>query len=163
MARKITRNVNAAQGMITFSVEGKPDLSISLTDVSSLLERLALHGLSQKIGDSAAGADGPDDAYESMSGTIKDLLAGQWTTRTTSGAARSSYLARAIAEHKGVDVSRAIAAIKRLEEQGEQGEAALKELRKALSPIIKRMQAEDAVKKAEQARDTAIGALDLEV
>lgn len=163
MARKISREVNPEAGTIKFLVEGKDPILVSLDDVAQLARRLALHGLSQKIGDSAAGAETTDEAYKALQDTTADLMAGNWTTRVSTGVARTSYLARAIAEYKGCDVNAAKAAIDRLEEAGEAGEAKLKEIRKALKPIIARMQAEDAVKKAQEAKGQAVGELALEV
>ena len=81
-----------------------------------IVERLALHGLSQKIGDSAANFSKEENfhgAFGAMQGTADNLLQGIWAAKGGSG---TSDLAQAIAELQDVEIEEAEAAIARMDE-----------------------------------------------
>lgn len=58
------------------------DLSTLTTE---MVERLAIHGLQQKVADAASGATTADEANASMSKARDAILAGEWTQRTGGG------------------------------------------------------------------------------
>lgn len=75
-----THNVNRAEQNVT----------IDLTKLNAeTIAQLVLHGLTQKIGDAAAGKKG-DEALASMQKVMDQLLAGDWTARRGGGASRSA-------------------------------------------------------------------------
>ena len=81
-----------------------------------IVERLALHGLSQKLGDSAANFSKEENfhgAFGAMQGTADNLLQGIWAAKGNGG---TSDLAQAIAELQDVEIEEAEAAIARMDE-----------------------------------------------
>lgn len=82
-----------------------------------MVEQLALHGLSQKVGDSAAGFSKAGDysgAFGAMQQVVDNLYAGQWSTRGQGGGV--SDLVQAIAELRGVELDAAQAAVDAMDE-----------------------------------------------
>lgn len=51
---------------------------------ADIMTKLALHGLHQKIADSAAGAKTEAEAIAAMNKTVDSLMKGEWATRTAS-------------------------------------------------------------------------------
>ena len=81
-----------------------------------IVTRLALHGLSQKLGDSAASFSKEENfhgAFGAMQGTADNLLQGVWAAKGGSG---TSDLAQAIAELQDIEIEEAEAAIARMDE-----------------------------------------------
>ena len=81
-----------------------------------IVTRLALHGLSQKLGDSAASFSKEGDfhgAFGAMQGTADNLLQGVWVAKGSGG---TSDLAQAIAELQDIEIEEAEAAIARMDE-----------------------------------------------
>jgi len=75
---------------------------------------LMLHGASQKIGDSYAGAKGDfASGIASAQSVIDQLLAGEWTSSGEERGPRLAELAEAIARIKGVPVEKALAAVEK--------------------------------------------------
>lgn len=114
---------------------------------AATVERLAVHGLSQKIGDAASSFSKDRDflgAFASMSGVWETLLAGGWNQK---GGGGTSDLVAAVAKLKGVSLEEAQAAIdKATEEQ-------VAQLKK--HPAIKAEIAEIQKKRAKEAAKTA--------
>lgn len=50
-----------------------------------IVAELAMHGLHQKLADSAAGAESMDEATSAMGKVFDQLVAGEWTRRGTGG------------------------------------------------------------------------------
>lgn len=133
-------------------------IAFDLTKVDqNTLLRLALHGASQKIGDSYAGAkeSGEDPikyAHEAVSETIKQLYEGKWSvTRTGSGAPRVSILVMAYARVKGITEDQA------LELLGDLSDDDKKELQKnkKIAAAIALIRAEQAAERAKKAAEAA--------
>ena len=84
----------------------------------AMVERLALHGLSQKVGDAAASFSKERDyhgAFGAMQGVVDNLMQGVWSSRAGSSTAD---LVTAIAELQGVELEAAAEAVgKATEEQ----------------------------------------------
>lgn len=75
---------------------------------SEMVTQLALHGLSQKVGDASAGFSKAGDysgAFGAMQQVVDNLIAGQWSTRGQGGGL--SDLVQAICDLRGVDVEAA--------------------------------------------------------
>lgn len=72
-------------------------------ETDPLLFQLALHGASQKIGDSASGIEDLDDAVAAVDATIAQLQAGNWTAERAAGSGfgGASIVVRAVAEVTG--------------------------------------------------------------
>lgn len=114
---------------------------------SVTVERLAVHGLSQKIGDAASSFSKDRDflgAFASLSGVWETLQAGGWNQK---GGGGTSDLVAAVAKLKGVSLEEAQAAI---DKANEEQLAALKK-----HPAIKAEIAEIQKKRAKEAAKTA--------
>lgn len=82
--KKLSR-VKDGEGAILFQVAGFEPIRCSLDEVSGdIKHRLAMHGMSQKIGDSAAGSEG-QEAYDSIISTWNTLKDGKWAERVSTG------------------------------------------------------------------------------
>lgn len=82
-------------------------LEVQVDPASDLGRQAAGHGLSQKIGDAAAGADSIEDAFESMLEVCKRISNGEWTKAregSAGGSAKgSSELVQALCAVMGQD------------------------------------------------------------
>ena len=99
----------AGEAGVTFNLPDETVITINLADLpEAVIERLAVHGLSQKIGDSYAGAGKAESplayAKEAISETIKQLMAGDWRIAAVGGAPRLTLLVRAVARAFGQSV-----------------------------------------------------------
>lgn len=122
-----------------------------------LLPRLALHGASQKIGDSYSGAkeSGEDPiayAKASIEETIKQLYEGKWSVgRTGTGAPRTTHLVRAYAALTGKTLEEALETVGGLtdeEKKALQGQ-------KKIAAKIAQFKAEDAAARAAKLAEEA--------
>jgi hypothetical protein len=85
---------------------------------ASMINELAWHGLSQKVGDSAAGFSKAQDfsgAFGAMQQVVDNLYSGIWSTRGQGGGVAD--LVNAIAELRGVTVEAAQAAVDAMDEE----------------------------------------------
>lgn len=81
-----------------------------------IVERLAIHGLSQKVGDSASGFSKDRDfhgAFGAMQGVEDNLRAGVWVSKGGSG---TSDLVAVLADLQGASLEDAQAAVDRMTE-----------------------------------------------
>lgn len=116
-----TKDTDAESGTLDVTFATGAQLSVSLDDLSEgIVRELALHGLSQKVGDSYASVKGDAAAaFEAAGRVIEQLKSGEWKTARASGEGKSrvSELAEAIARIKSVDVAKAAAAIAQASEE----------------------------------------------
>lgn len=75
-----------------------------------IIQRLAVHGMTQKLDDSAAGEDEPE-AIEEIGATAEMLAKGEWTSRVAGDGIEGGIFARAWMQVKGVSLADAKAAI----------------------------------------------------
>ena len=104
---------------VRFVLGNGVEVQASLADMSEeMVERLALHGLSQKVGDAAASFSKERDyhgAFGAMQAVVDNLMQGVWSSRAGSSTAD---LVTAIAELQGVELEAAAEAVgKATEEQ----------------------------------------------
>jgi hypothetical protein len=88
MANKIaTKSINVEDMNVMFKFVDGTTRTIALSDLSEgMVTHLALHGLSQKGGDSYSGAESVGEAVEKFNSTIDMLLNGDWSAgRSASG------------------------------------------------------------------------------
>jgi hypothetical protein len=115
----------------------------------NMLEKFALHGAEQKLGDEISGLDDVEDAIIAIDDLMDRLASGEWSIRReSSGIAGSSVLARALVELTGkspLDVRAQLKALSQAEK------VAMREHPK-LKPIIEQL--ETAKKKKGPAIDT---------
>lgn len=148
LSKILPSDVGGQPGAVQFVLGNGLKVVVALAELGEEMQvQLMLHGLSQKVGDSAAGFSKAKDfsgAFGAMQAVADNLLNGVWTNRSGSGA---GDLVQAIADLQGVSVETAQAAVDRMDE--EQQTAFLKH------PAIKAKMAEI---KAERAKANAAGA-----
>lgn len=109
--------VGGVPGCIRFVLGNGVEVQASLADFKQeILDGLVLHGLSQKVGDSASGFSKARDfhgAFGAMQSVVDGLLAGNWSTRSGGG---TSDLVQAIAELQGASLEDAQAAVDKMDE-----------------------------------------------
>jgi hypothetical protein len=151
-----TKEIDLDKKSIDFTFS---DGSTRTLDVDALPEeiktRLMLHGASQKGGDSFAGAKGDTkEALASLDKVIETLVSGSWTASRGDGETkpRTTELAQALAQLKGVTLEVAQAAV----------EAADEDKRKAwrghpkIKAVIASLRAAKAEAKAARSEEAAI-------
>ena len=82
-----------------------------------IVERLALHGLSQKMGDAASSfskAENYHGAFGAIQSVVDNLQNGEWSSRGGSG---TSDLAQAIAELQDLEIDEADEAVGKMDEE----------------------------------------------
>jgi hypothetical protein len=144
----------AVSGVLTANADAAPGLAISFPDGSSasvnladlppdVVTRLAVHGLSQKVGDSYASAGKAENplgyAKEAVKETIEQLIAGLWRVTAGPGEPRVTQLARAVARAFGITEEAAVATFTDKEESMSEEE---------YKAFVKQVKADPAVKKA---------------
>lgn len=134
----LTAKADEAAG-VAFAFPDGETVTIRLSELPrEMVERLAVHGLSQKGGDSYASAGSEENplgaAKEWLKATLEDLRKGAWRV-TTAGGFRATMLARALARVTGQTVEAAQAVVdlnSELDDDGkpsENGKAWLKKMR----------------------------------
>lgn len=104
MARfeKATKSYNEETGEVRFEFANGNSLAININDVPEAVKNHALaHGLLQKIGDSYAGADTVEDAYEAANDTLTTIKSGDWKAARAGVGAGGGDLIKALAAVTG--------------------------------------------------------------
>lgn len=144
--------------------------SLSLNDLNDeIITRLALHGLSQKLGDSYAGAGTEDDpvavATAAVGGVIENLMEGNWTQRATgTSGPRVTMLAEALSRATGKPVEECAELVNELKDAADTEDASDEDKARfdavknhpAVKAEMSKIRAERAAAKAE--KDAAKGA-----
>jgi len=156
-AKKATKKVTDSGIDITF--ESGDALTVNLDQLDqSIVTKLALHGLSQKLGDSYAGAE-MAEAFELASSVATRLIEGEWTQAREGGGggARMSMLVEALAAATGQTAEASLDVVKGMSDEQK------KELKKhpAIASKLATIAAERAVEKAAKAEQAAAEAGDL--
>jgi tRNA(Ile2) C34 agmatinyltransferase TiaS len=109
MAKVATKSLDLEKGTVEFVFEGSDPIIVALKDFTEETQlHAALHGLSQKLGDSYASAKGVvADAKAMFEAVLHQLKNGDWRAARGEGEAkpRTTELAMAIAriQNKGVE------------------------------------------------------------
>ncbi len=114
---KIANKVKTPQS-VTFTFEDKAGTTyeIKLADFSdTIVQALAVHGISQKLGDSYSGITSVSEAIEKFEDTIANLKAGNFNVRASGSG--NQLLAEAVARIKGLEVEEASKLLKDLDEE----------------------------------------------
>lgn len=130
------------------------DLEVSLAEIPpEIVHRLALHGLSQKVGDSYAGCE-VDEAFDKASAVVSDLKEGNWSTRVaTGGSPRSTQLAQALADATGKTLDEAAAVLEPMDDEQKKDLRKHPQIKACLAQIRAAKAAADAEKAAGEAVD----------
>ncbi len=148
-----------------FGEAGSVEVGLDQFD-AEIVTRLALHGLSQKCGDSYASAkkatEGTDIdpavwARGQVEAVVEQLVKKDWTTRTPGAGGAVTDLATALAEVVGCPVEEAVARLADAEKEEKAG------LRKHpdIAAVLSRIKAERAAAKAQKDAEKAGSGPDL--
>lgn len=114
----------------------------------SIVRQLALHGLSQKGGDSYSGADSVEEARGLLQKVLENLKNGNWSAARAAGeGGKVTDLARALAEVTGKDLGEVVT---KLDEMSKADKMARRK-HPAVAAVIARLANERALKKAQEA------------
>ncbi len=123
----------------------------------NLLAKFAAHGAEQKLGDEIAGLNDVEDCVLAVDELIDRLYNGEWSVkREASGMAGTSVLVRALVEHTGKTVEQ----IKQFLSGKSQAEKVALRNNPKIKPIVERIEAEKASKKANVDTDAMLGELE---
>lgn len=140
--------VGGAPGKVAFVLGNGVRVELELAKLNAdMKEQLILHGISQKVGDSASGFSKARDfhgAFGAMQGVVDTLYAGAWSSRSGGG---TSDLVQALAELQGLEEADVQAAVDAMDEEQ------LAEVRK--HPAVKAKVAELVQERAKAAAERA--------
>ena len=159
------KNPDFEANTIGFTFGEAGSVAVAIADLpTDIVAKLALHGLSQKLGDSYAGAKStcaetgadPDEwAKAQVEAVFAQLVEGNWTTRTP-GSRTATDLATALSEVTGAPLEECIA---RLDDADKDEKKGLRNHAK-IKVILERIKKERAEKKAEKLAAAAAEASD---
>lgn len=146
--KKVSKTVSETG--VTFEFHDGETLSANLSELSpDMVNKLAIHGLSQKVGDSYSGEDAAN-CQTIAETTWKALVEGNWSTRAGGGGGpRISQLAEALSRATGQEIQDCVAAIADMDDEQK------KDLR--AHPEIKAILAEIKLEKAKAEAEKAAG------
>lgn len=104
MARfeKATKSYNEETGDVRFEFANGNTLTINVNAVPEAIRNHALaHGLLQKIGDSYAGAESVEEAFEAANDTLDTIKGGEWKAARAGVGAGGGDLIKALAAATG--------------------------------------------------------------
>lgn len=117
VVKKADKTIDLENQAVVFAFSNGKVVKLELGKISDVNRvRLALHGASQKAGDSYAGDETVEDAIKSCESTIQDLYNGNWSTRSV-GSPRSTLLAQAISRISKADIKQVVAQLEAMEEE----------------------------------------------
>ena len=148
---KITPDKPGGQARkITFVLGNGLKVEAGLEGLSpEIVEQLAMHGLSQKIGDAAAGFSKARDfsgAFSAMQSVADNLVARVWASRGTGG---TSDLVAALCELQGLELEQVQEAVDKMTEE----QLAEVSRHPAVKEAIARIKAERLAQQAKGAED----------
>lgn len=154
--RKLLKEAFVKDGVVSIRLDFRNGETRTFTLPSSLLLKFAAHGAEQKLGDEIAGLADIDDAVLAIDALTERLSKGEWgVTREANGMAGTSVLVRALVEHTGKTVEQ----IKAFLSAKSQAEKVALRNNPKVKPIVERIEAEKASKKANVDTDAMLDEL----
>lgn len=146
-----------ADGKVQVRLDFRNGETRLFTVPDNLLNKFAAHGAEQKLGDEIAGLNDVEDCVLAVDELIDRLYNGEWSVkREANGMAGTSVLVRALVEHTGKTVD----AIKQFLAGKSQAEKVALRNNPKIKPIVERVEAEKASKKASVDTDAMLGELE---
>ena len=146
-----------ADGKVAVRLDFRNGETRLFTLPDSLMAKFAAHGAEQKLGDEIAGLTDIEDCILAVDELIDRLYNGEWgVKREANGMAGTSVLVRALVEHTGKTVD----AIKQFLSGKSQAEKVALRNNPKIKPIVERIEAEKASKKANVDTDAMLGELE---
>ena len=130
---------NDETGMIEFAFQDEG--AAIMFDISKIpddvIGKLALHGASQKIGDSYAGANGDYEAARKAAQTVIDqLVAGDWGAARAAGEPRTTLLVEALARATGQPMEKCTVVVNDMEKEQRMALGKHPEVKEAKATIL---------------------------
>ena len=156
--RKLLKeSILQADGKVAVRLDFRNGETRLFTLPDTLLNKFAAHGAEQKLGDEIAGLTDTEDCVLAVDELIDRLYNGEWSVkREANGMAGTSVLVRALVEHTGKTVD----AIKQFLSGKSQAEKVALRNNPKIKPIVERIEAEKASKKANVDTDAMLGELE---
>ena len=146
-----------ADGKVSVRLDFRNGETRMFTIPDALLSKFAAHGAEQKLGDETAGLTDTEDCVLAVDELIDRLYNGEWSIkREANGMAGTSVLVRALVEHTGKTVD----AIKQFLNGKSQAEKVALRNNPKIKPLVERIEAEKASKKANVDTDAMLGELE---
>ena len=146
-----------AEGKVAVRLDFRNGETRLFTLPDNLLTKFAAHGAEQKLGDEIAGLTDTEDCVLAVDELIDRLYNGEWSIkREASGMAGTSVLVRALVEHTGKTVEQ----IKQFLSGKSQAEKVALRNNPKIKPIVERIEAEKASKKANVDTDAMLDELE---
>lgn len=146
-----------ADGKVQVRLDFRNGETRLFTIPDALLNKFAAHGAEQKLGDEIAGLNDVEDCVLAVDELIDRLYNGEWSIkREANGMAGTSVLVRALVEHTG----KTLDAIKTFLNGKSQAEKVALRNNPKIKPIVERIEAEKASKKANVDTDAMLGELE---
>ncbi len=146
-----------AEGKVQVRLDFRNGETRLFTLPDNLLNKFAAHGAEQKLGDEIAGLTDIEDCLLAVDELIDRLYNGEWSVkREANGMAGTSVLVRALVEHTGKTVEQ----IKQFLSGKSQAEKVALRNNPKIKPIVERIEAEKASKKANVDTDAMLGELE---
>lgn len=146
-----------ADGKVAVRLDFRNGETRLFTIPDALLNKFAAHGAEQKLGDEIAGLTDIEDCILAVDELIDRLYNGEWSVkREANGMAGTSVLVRALVEHTGKTVEQ----IKQFLSGKSQAEKVALRNNPKIKPIVERIEAEKASKKANVDTDAMLGELE---
>ena len=146
-----------AEGKVAVRLDFRNGETRLFTIPDTLLNKFAAHGAEQKLGDEIAGLTDTEDCVLAVDELIDRLYNGEWSVkREANGMAGTSVLVRALVEHTGKTVEQ----IKQFLNGKSQAEKVALRNNPKIKPIVERIEAEKASKKANVDTDALLGELE---
>ena len=146
-----------AEGKVAVRLDFRNGETRLFTLPDALLNKFAAHGAEQKLGDEIAGLTDTEDCVLAVDELIDRLYNGEWSVkREANGMAGTSVLVRALVEHTGKTVEQ----IKQFLSGKSQAEKVALRNNPKIKPIVERIEAEKASKKANVDTDAMLGELE---
>lgn len=157
--KMLKESITTPDGALQVRLDFSNGETRTFTLPTGLVNRFALHGAEQKIGDEIAGVDDVEDCIMAVDALTERLNKGDeasWTAkRESSGMAGTSVLAKALVEHSGKPIDQ----IKAFLLNKTQAEKVALRSNAAIKPIIERLEANKAAKKTGIDTDGLLGEL----
>ena len=146
-----------ADGKVQVRLDFRNGETRLFTIPDNLMAKFAAHGAEQKLGDEIAGLNDVEDCVLAVDELIDRLYNGEWSVkREANGMAGTSVLVRALVEYTGKSVEQ----IKQFLSGKSQAEKVALRNNPKIKPIVERIEAEKASKKANVDTDAMLGELE---
>lgn len=151
MAKKLTKTVDVENSTVTLEVAGveSPIVASLAALPEAIRARLALHGLSQKLGDRVADKDCVGEtAHTMLKGLLDQLTAGNWGVERSSGGAKIALFIEAIARLRNLSIEEVTARLDALNDDQLKAVKSMPDV-KAMVDIIKAEKAKAVIASGE--------------